>query len=857
MATDRDDQLAREIRAHLELEAEERIAGGEPPQQAHDSARRAFGNVARIREDARAVWVPAWLEQGRQDVRHAARRLVHAPAFALTAIVILSLGVGLNVGFFQVLNAIALRPLAVADVDTLVRFDRVSRQFSSNGVPYPATQFVRANNTVLSAVLTSHAADVAWDGDSNDRLDALYVSANWFGELGYSAAQGRVFSELLDGHPGAPAAAVVSHRFWQARLGGEAVVGRSVRLNDRPATIVGVAPAAFPGLRLADTDIWLPINQVEHFNPGMRFADDWASHNTQLYGRLRQGVSAVAAREGLRTTMAQLAAIRPAEFEPDESLMPYGGRERFRGPRDRAELRTVALLVGALTLTILVVACANLGSLLLAQTLNRAREFSLRAALGASRWRVVRQQLAETGVLAAAGAAAGLLVGYWGARLAATSVALPASADLTVDWRTLAALGLVGCAAMAAVGIAPVWMTSRRDIVPTLRDGGHQASPGLARARFRIGLVGLQVAGCCLLLTVAVSAVQGVRRMIAADVGFEFAAVAVLDPALPRAGIRGEAAAAYWADVQRLLAASGEVEQIALASHAPLGNRGGRSVYSDAPSLSVSTLTVEPSFFALLRIPIVAGRSFESGDDAARAVIVSRTLALRMYGTLDVIGKGFPRSGPDRTIVGVAADAHLANVAATNVAEQYWPAGPGDAGRLLLLARARNRADRLLLPLASAARRADARVLPRTWLPTARFDEQVQTRRTVSALAALSGLLALALACFGLFALVAQNVTARAREIGIRRALGAGPRAILVSILRRLAAPVAAGAGAGMLASIGLGTLLEGEPFFLPPIGPATLAAAVVTFVLAAGFVTLLPARRAFGPAPLEALRGE
>lgn len=336
--TGRDDDLAREIRAHLDLEVEERVARGASPEEARYAARRAFGSVTRIREDARAVWIPMWVEQGAQDLRYAVRTLTRTPSFTVTALLILTAGIGLNLALFQLLNVTALRPPAVAHPDTLVRFDRVAKTFRSNGMPYPATQFIRRHNDVLAAVLTwsGSASDVVWGDDTTDRLRAAYVSANWFSELGYGAALGRVFVEALDEEPDAPPVIIVSHDFWRTRLQSEPVIGRTVRVNHEAATIIGVAPEHFPGLRLSDPQVWLLIQQIDHFNPGMAFEDEWGTPNTHLYGRLGPGISTTAAQDGLQATIRELAAIRPDQFQADESLQPYSGREGFRGPESAA-----------------------------------------------------------------------------------------------------------------------------------------------------------------------------------------------------------------------------------------------------------------------------------------------------------------------------------------------------------------------------------------------------------------------------------------------------------------------------------------------------------------------------------------
>jgi predicted permease len=855
--SDRDDDLAREIRAHLELEAEERVARGASTEEARFAARRAFGNVARVREDARAVWIPAWVEQAAQDLRYGARTLTRTPSFTLTALLILIVGIGLNLAFFQLLNVTALRPPAVDDPDTLVRFDRVARTFMSNAMPYPATQFIRRHNDMLAAVLTwsGSESDVVWGDDTTDRLRAAYVSANWFRELGYGAAAGRVFVEALDEQPGAAPVIVVSHAFWRTRLQGEPVIGRLVRVNDKAATIVGVAPDGFPGLRMDDPQVWLLIHQIDHFNPGLAFLDDWRSHSTHLYGRLRPGVTTTAAKDGLQATIQELARARPAEFQADESLLPYTAREGFRGPRARRELRTLALLVGGLTLVMLMMACANLSNLILSRAVARFRELSVRAALGATRWRLLGQQLVESVLLASGGALGGLLVGKWCAQLVAAQTSLPPYLDFTPDWRMAAAACAVALVAILAVGLVPAWMVSRRDLLAAIKDGSHQTSRGLARSRFRLVLIGSQVAGCCTLLIVAGLMVRGLQRMLKADVGFEFSQVAILDASLSRHGIRGEAARVFWDQVREIVSRTADVERLALASRPPLGSGSNRSIYNDAPGLSVTTMRVEPTFFPLLDIPIIAGRNFEAHDNPRTVVIVSRGLAVAMYGTLEVVGKGFPRSRPSQTIVGVSADVDLFNVTATNVAQQYSPIDRDGYAGVVLLARARDNPERLLSPLRDAARLADGRVLPKTSLSSMQFEERLRPRQIAGGIASLTGALALSLACFGIFGLVAYGVAMRTKEIGIRRALGADTGSVIRLLLRQLAVPVALGMLAGTLAGVAVGRALGGEPFYLPATDATAPAAALMVFALAAAIAALVPATRALGTDPLRALR--
>jgi predicted permease len=797
-----------------------------------------------------------WIDQAQQDLRHAVRRLRRAPAFAIAAVAILTIGIALNLAFFQLLNATALKPLPVADLDTLVRVDRVAKQFTSNGIPFPATQFIREHNTVLSAVLTSHSSDVVWGEDPNERVDALYVSANWFTELGYPAALGRVFVEA-DERAGAEPVAVVSYGFWRQKLRGEPVAGRTVRINDRTAIVVGIAPSDFPGLEMHDPKVWLPIKQIAYFNPGIPFTNDWAGHNTRLYGSLKPGVSSVAAREALRGTIAELARIRPREFAGDEILQPYSGRDRFRGPRDRAELRTIAGLAGGVTLLVLIVACANLGNLILSRAISRIREFSLCATLGATGWRIFRQQLVESMVFAGLAAAGGLLAGHWVAQAVAVQISLPAYIDFTPDWRVAAAACAIAFLVTLATGGAPAWIVTRRDLVSSMRDRGHQTSTGLARGRFKLFLIASQVAGCCVLLIVAGTMVRGLQSLMTASSRYEFEHVAVLDASLSRYGIASESAKSFWDQTKRALESTPDVERLALASIPPMANSANRSIYNDAPGLSVVRTIVEPEFFAVLQIPILIGRNFDPGDSFGGVAIVSRRLAVDMYGTPNAVGKGFPLSKPERTIVGIADDAPLVNVSATNVAELYVPVGPTDYGDLVLLARARGNPERLLLPLHDAARMADSRVLPRTALPIAQLEERVTGGRLAAVAASLASLLAVSLAAFGIVGIVAYGVTLRTQEIGIRRALGARSGSVVFLLLRQLVVPVGVGMALGTIVGVAGAKVLASEPFYLPGVDAAMPLIALTVFVVIASVAAIVPAVRALRLDPRAVLKYE
>lgn len=808
----------------------------------------------RIRNSFESVW---------QDLSYALRSLWAAPGFTLGVCLTLSLAVGLNLAFVQILSVTVLQPPRIKDPDTLARFERrIMHQGSgrSQVVPYAAAQFIERHSNVLSAVLTQTVDEVAWGEAEDKNIRCAYVSANWFDELGYGAAFGRVFAEEIEESPDARPVVILSHEFWRRSFHqNPGVVGSTVWVNKRPAVVIGVAPQTFPGLRLQDRDVWLPIDQHEYFVPGSNFRADGF---VEMYGRLQPGISAASAKAGLQTLLHELAKQTPTEYQEGEWLEPYLGAVGFEAPEERRQTWLVALGVGGLTVMVFLVACANLSNLILSRSLGRLRELGVRTALGATPWRVMRLVVTESALLATAGSAGGWMLGDWASRLFAVYVELPSYLDLAPDWRTVLAAGCAAALAISIAGLLPAWRLVRCGLLDVLQDGGQQATARFEKGRLRRAMVAIQVAGSCLLLVIAVMTVLGLQRMLG-PAGFQFEHIAVLEAPLYKYGIFGGSARSYWEQVMDEVAMHPETERMTIASLAPLGDRLAETTFRDAPGLQVTDLRVDPRFFSVTRIPILFGRTFEASDKSDygasdksdTAVIVSRTLAVETYGTANVVGRRFPRGSKGSTIVGVVGDAPLIKYQAPDVAERYRPVDLEAPYPMLLLVAAKTDPERLLAPMRRAAQVADSRVIPEVRLLRADFAERLRLPRLIAFTAAVIASIVLLLVGLGVFAIVSYSASLREREIGIRRALGARPGSIVRLLSVQLGAPVSIGILGGVFAAIYFEKLLESQFVYLRSAEPLVYAASILILAGSGSLAVFLSALKAIRSEPLDSLR--
>ena len=834
-----DAELADEMSAHAEMRG------------------AAIGNTLRLREESRDVWGWLWLDRLQQDVRYAFRTLRKSPGFVATSVLILALGIGVNLTLFQLFDLVALQPVKVRDAATLVQFSRASPVMSSYGISYPATEFYRTNNNVLSAVVTAMSGDAAWQDDASDRIRVRYVSANYFTQVGYNARAGRMFDEAIDGRADAAPVAIFSETFWQKRFANSPdAVGKSVRLNDRPALVVGITPEPFPGLKLDSYDVYLLIHQAPHFNIGSDLLTNWNANSVTMYGRIRAGLSLQAVRDGLCSQVSELAKIYPDVFHQDEYLnaSPVASSNAGRDPGFYQ-----AILLGfALTALMLAAACANLSNLNLSRAQSRHRELAIRASLGAGRWRVVRQLMTESLLIGAAGAVLGLILGQAAVKAVLMSEELPVNIDLTPNALTIAFTVVLAMTASVLFGLIPAMHASRGDLAGAIKEAAAQTTAGSRVSRFRYALIGTQMAACTVFLIVASLLTRNVQRLLVEHPGFDFGNIAVAEPSLQRYGLKGAAARDYWDRFTALVKAHPEVSAVSLVENAPLGRRTGTSDYNDAPGLKAYHHNIDENFLQIMRIPLLAGRNFTSHDSDQEAVIISQALARRMYNSLDVVGRGFPKSKRETTIVGIAADAHTFRLHGSDVAEIYHPLNPDAMGEgVVLLARVRSKPENILLSLRQAARTVDERVLAAARPMRADFERRLDPLRMIAAVSASLSGIALLLASAGLFGLIGYTVGQRTKEIGIRMALGAEPRSILTTLCNGFRWPVLSGLVIGAGLGWAAAAMLRGVISSVRPADPIVYLSAVSVLTVVSVAAAILPARRALQIQPVVALRND
>ena len=786
-----------------------------------------FGNELRLREESADQWGWAWLERLQQDVRFGARLLRRSPAFALTAIVGLALGIGVNLAAFQVFEAVALSWLPVRSPQTLVQLTSRNPRGSGTSFSYPEFVFYREKASSLKAAFATVYGTVDL-GDATSQ-HAQFVSVNYFSDLGARPLAGRLFDpgdERSDASP----VVLIAERFWRARLGANpSVVGRTIPVNRHLFTIVGVVPEAFPGFHDGRIAAWIPVTQHPDAFTGSTLLEDWSAHGAvRFHARLSSAGGIAAAQAELAALAAELHHRRPNDSPEGEwiELHPAGTYLLL----DASNALALAM-VGSLILLVLVAACINLGLLILARTLGRAREFALRRSVGASHGRILRQLLTEDLLLGAAGAAVGCFVAGIATRALAIVTDMPAGIAPHFTMRSAAATAALAIVSSLVFGLTPALQAIR---------------PAAAkRMGLRSVLVAIQVAAAGVLLIVSGLLVRGVTHATQSSLGFDYEHTLVADSDLGAHGFGQGAAREYWRRVEARVRAMPGVAQVALTSLPPFGDRMATN-----PERTVF-YHVTASYFDAMRIPLRRGRLFREGENSV--ALVSETLARRRWAGADPLGQKYY----DATIVGVVGDARTVRVGDPGATEYYQPIDEPHMSDDVMVVRVEGAPRDFIATIKAVARSEGSALTPDVRPVADAFEDKLKEPRQVAMIASTLGMCALLLAVTGLGGLIAYTVSQRTKEIGIRVALGARPAHVVASIVRQFRLPVVSGAIAGSVFAAAVGVVLSREMFGVNPFDPASHGFALLVFGVVTALAAAPAVRRALRVDPIAPLRHE
>jgi predicted permease len=866
-----DEDLERELLFHVRQQTEENMARGMPPDDARNAALRRIGGVAWIGEECREMRRVQYIENFLQDLRYAARNLGRSPGFTAVIVLTLALSIGANSAIFSVIRGVLLRPLPYGHPDRIVRVFTRSASFPKFPVNhYDLRDFRSAARGFESmALYTRNDLQLSGAGDPV-RLSGFRVSAGFFHVLGLHPARGREFTQS-DELPGNGLQVILSDRVWRSHFDAAPdIVGRKIMLDAEPYTIVGVMPPGteHPGnvynpVAYGDTvDIWLPF--VFNGNPTRRGA-----HFTEVIARLKPGVSTAQAEGELNALMADLGSKYNAEKGWTTSVVPI-----YREVVGSSE-RLLLVLLGAVGL-VLLIACVNAANLLLARATARQREIAVRTALGAGRGRLVRQMLTESLLLALAGGAAGaaLAVGGTRALVAMLPAGFPRAASIALDGTVFAFTLAVSLGTGLLFGLAPALQAARFDVQHGLREGGRGTTGSGRQARLRSVLVAGEVALASVLLIGAGLMLRSFVNLLRTDPGFRAQHVLTATVALPFKTYREKPMVTrfYERALMEFRSIPG-VEVAGAGTDLPWtgydDNMGGWKVEGRPGNPDDSSHAryhvASSDYFRALGIPLLRGRTFNDGDAASapKAIVINQAMARKYWPNEDAVGKridfGFDK--PEwTTIVGVVGDVKDRPESAGTEPAFWWPASqmPWSFSRMSVALRATADPAPLVRDLRETVRRLD----PGLAVSDVRVMEQVagesfSTPRFALFLVALFAGLALALAATGVYGVVSYAVGQRMHEFGMRMALGARRWDVIRLVLAQGVRLAASGVAAGLVGGAALAQLLGSLLYEVKRVDPATFAAAAVVGLVVAALACYVPARRATGADPMQALRAE
>lgn len=904
----KEEELRTELQFHLDEEAEEIQGRGAVAEEAHIRARRELGNVTLVSESTRAAWSFTWLEQFLQDVRYALRTMLNNKAFTALAALSLALGIGANTAIFSFMDAIMLRLLPVSDPQALVVMNwhappsrrggtvMVSMSGSTYGddgqetagiFPYPAFELFQKSDAVFSSVFAYYRPwqkmNVAINGGA-DLGVVEYVSGDYFRGLGVPQAAGRLIVSD-DDRAAAQPVAVLSYAFSQTHFGNPAnAAGRSILINNKPFTVIGVAPPGFFGVDPgAAPDLFLPMHaniMIGASTTAGFQASDYSDQNyywVLVMGRLRPGVSLVQAQAALAPPFHQWVASTATTDAQRATLPVLSVREGASG-QDSLRRQFSKPLYVLLTLVglILAIACANVANLLLARATSRRREMALRLSVGAGRPRVVRQLLTESVLLASLGGALGVLFAIWGIRVLTFLLSngegkFPVHA--VMNWHVLGAAATLCILTGLLFGLVPAIQSTRVDVVSALKET-RAGQTGSERSFWRIRtpeiLMAGQIAISLLMLVAAGLFVRTLSNLQSIELGFNRENVLLFQLNARQAGHKDPEIATFYGNLRKRFAAIPGVRNASLGSESLIKAGSGRpiSVPGGTPDPNNRYLMVGPAFFSTMQVPILAGREIDEGDRAgSKAVaVINEIFARTNFGVQNPLGRRLilkgtaSQVGRDMEIVGVARNAQYGGIKYKIPPVIYMAYDQGYPPPSEMVYALRTAGDPLayVKQIREIVHQADPRLpVSDVKTQTAEIDETINEEITLAELCSALAILALVIACVGLYGVVSYNVSRRTGEIGIRMALGARRGVVVWMVLRQVLLIAVVGLGIGVPLALAASRFVEAFLFGTKPNDPVSLALAVAILLCAGLLAGYLPARKAARIDPMAALRHE
>ena len=862
------DELSESIREHLDEKIADLMDRGTTREQAESAARRGFGNLMRIEERSREVWQWPTLESIWADVRIALRQLRRSPGFAIAAVLTLALAIGANAVVFAVLNGLVLRPLNVPKAESLYAIQRGNDTYIIQS--YPDYRDLRTRNRSFDGLAAYNISQVALDaGKDPSSVWGYETSGNYFDVLGVQPYLGRLFHGSDENGPNSAPYLVLTYGYWHSHFQDDrSVVGLQVRLNKHPFTIVGVAPPEFHGtLLFFSPDFFVPMVNQEQIDGRSGLNDRGKRWVFEVLGHLKTGVTPAQATADLNSVGSYLHETYPKDDDQKTfSLVRPGLHGNFFAPAMRAFLTGLMLLAGL----ILMAACANLGNLFAARAADRGREVALRLALGSSRKRILRQLFTEAVLISLAGGAAGLWVSVVLLHRLSTWQAfpqfpmnMPVNPDANVYWAAL----LLSLASGFLFGVVPVRQVLRTNPYEVAK-AGATARVG-RKLSVRDVLLVVQIAICAVLVTSSLVAVRGLVRSLHSNLGFDPKDSLLVDTDLSMAGYSNDRMPDMQKRMIEVMETIPGVTRVGLVDIPPLHMGWAVTpIFTEAttdlrPSNAVSqavTYKVSPEYLHAASTALLAGRSFTVHDDtdAPRVALVNREFARRILGS-DATGVGRHFKIPDGTrieVVGIVEDGkYTANIAEDPQPAMFLPILQSPASDTVMVLRSNRDQQHLAAAVRRKLRELDAG-LPafiQTW------DEEMNGALFASRVATVSlgvlGLMGAMLSITGIFGMAAFSVSKRLKELGIRMALGAQRKEVLMAALGRPLKLLLFGSAAGLLLGLLATRLLAFIVYQATPRDPLVLAGVVLAMLFLGLLATWIPAQRALSVNPLILLR--